>query len=295
MAYTSITQDTEGRKKLKSYFQRGDTPTEDNFAELIDLLATVSELKSEEALRASADNDLQNQINVRDQRISALNSLTGMPSGATKLGSFTGGIISDQSDIYTALQAIETYIEETRSQLQSNDTDIADLRTDITNLSTHSSRIASLEANIGLDSFTFACSAETGNISTGTVCTFRMPYDYSLVDVRGALTSASSSGNTSFTVAVNGSNVTNQIDLGVGAKTTYSAGAASSLVGINSSPIGITMDSEITVNVSSAGTGASGLKVTLVGSLGATTITSSDGNITFPITFPYGTTLTTIS
>lgn len=158
-----------------------------------------------------------------------------------------------------------------------------------------SSRVSNLEANIGLDSFTFACSAEIGNVSTGTVCTFRMPYDYSLVDVRGALTSASSSGNTSFTVAVNGSTVTSQIDLGVGSKTTYSAGASSSLLGVNSSPVGIVMDSEITVNVSSAGTGASGLKVTLVGALGATTISSSEGNVTFPISFPLGTTLTTIS
>ncbi|QDP67158.1 MAG: hypothetical protein Unbinned3806contig1000_31 [Prokaryotic dsDNA virus sp.] len=286
-----MTTDTTTRDLLKSYFQYGDTPTEAQFADLINKLATVVELQAEEdariaadtaetSARVAADNALDAKITSNDAEFSAIHALLGTLSLAQNLGTFTGGTIPDSSTVKSALQSIETYIET--------------LATSAT-VSGHNSRIASLEANIGLDSFTFACSAEIGNVSTGTVCTFRMPYDYSLVDVRGALTSASSSGNTSFTVAVNGSNVTNQIDLGVGSKTTYSAGAASSLVGINSSPIGITMDSEITVSVSSAGTGASGLKVTLVGSLGTTTITSSDGNITFPITFPYGTTLTTIS
>jgi len=43
--------------------------------------------------------------------LTELITLTGLPSGSTTLGSFTGSIISDNSTILQALQQLETYIE----------------------------------------------------------------------------------------------------------------------------------------------------------------------------------------
>ena len=328
-----MTTDSATRDILKSYFQYGDTPTEAQFRELIDGLATVVELQAEENARIAADDteraariakdyDLEAHIELRDDELDAIHVLLGTSANDTNLGSFNGSTLGDTSTVKAALQAIETYIEETRSQLQSNDTDIADLRTDLdaeisatntditnltnnlnseigttnTEIAAHETRISTLEATTILDSFIFACSSETGDIGTGIKSTFRMPYGFTCTEVRASLVANTASSPVELKVLVDGTAITDQVEIAAGSTTTYQAGVPSTfLIGQNSSPVPITMDSEVKVNVLSAPAGASGLKVTLVGYVGTCSINIQGGTIAFPITFPLGTTNTLIT
>lgn len=54
---------------------------------------------------------LTGEVGLMDDRIDALVALSGRPSGATHLATFTGNIIPDNVSIKTALQALETSIE----------------------------------------------------------------------------------------------------------------------------------------------------------------------------------------
>lgn len=335
-----MTTDSATRSLLKSYFQYGDTPTEAQFAELIDKLATVVELQAEEDARIAADtaetnariaadNALDARIVSNDAELADIHTLLGTSANDTNLGSFNGSTLGDTSTVKAALQAIETYIEETRSQIQSNDDDIADLRTDLnaeisatntdianlnsditnltndlnseiattdTEIAAHESRILDLESTIPLDSFIFACSSETGDIGTGIRSTFRMPYAFTCTEVRASLVANTASSPVELKVLVDGAAITDLVDIAVGSTTTYQAGVPSDfLIGQNSSPVSISMDSEVEVNVLAAPVGASGLKVTLVGYVGDCSLSIIDGNITFPITFPLGTIRTQIS
>ena len=83
-----MTTDTTTRDLLKSYFQYGDTPTEAQFADLINKLATVVELQAEEDARiaadtaetnarVAADNALDAKITSNDAEFSAIHALLG--------------------------------------------------------------------------------------------------------------------------------------------------------------------------------------------------------------------------
>ena len=334
---SDIPVDNTTRSMLKSYFQYGDTPTEAQFASLIDSLATVVELHSEESQRKAAiqaetdariqrDNDLEAQITSNDQAIAAALTILGRSETDTDLGSFTGSTLGDTSTVKAALQAIETYIEETRAQLtaESNLRDMmfSQIQTDLQNeidetdeeitnltekidgeisdtnteIADHETRISTLEATTILDSFIFACSSETGDIGTGVKSTFRMPYGFTCTEVRASLVSNTASSPVELKVLVDGTAITDTVQIAAGSTTTYQAGVPSTfLIGQNSSPVPITMDSEVKVNVLSAPTGASGLKVTLVGYVGTCSINVQGGTIAFPITFPLGTTNTLIT
>ena len=317
-----MTTDTTTRDLLKSYFQYGDTPTEAQFADLINKLATVVELQAEEDARIAADtaetnariaadNALDARITSKEAELAAIHTLLGTSANDTNLGSFSGDILGDTSTVKAALQSIEAYIQDTRNQLESNDADIAALRSDVdantsnlsdeiattnTEIAAHETRISTLEATTILDSFIFACSSETGDIGTGVKSTFRMPYGFTCTEVRASLAANTASSPVELKVLVDGTAITDQVEIAAGSTTTYQAGVPSTfLIGQNSSPVPITMDSEVEVNVLAAPTGASGLKVTLVGYVGTCSISVLGGTIAFPITFPLGTTNTLIT
>lgn len=114
-----------------------------------------------------------------------------------------------------------------------------------------------------LESFIIAVGDETTAITTGTAkVTFRMPYAFTLVGLpRASLTTASSSGNPAIDINEAGASIfstTLTIDSGEKTSTT----AATPAVVSDSS---LADDAEITIDIDTAGTGAAGLKVTLIG------------------------------
>lgn len=111
------------------------------------------------------------------------------------------------------------------------------------------------------ESMTIAASDETTAITTGTAkVTFRAPYAMTLYQLpRASLTTASSSGNPAIDINVNGSSIFSTV-LTIDATETTSTTAATPAV---LSTTSIADDAQITIDVDTAGTGATGLKVTL--------------------------------
>ncbi len=109
-----------------------------------------------------------------------------------------------------------------------------------------------------------ACSDETTALTTGTAkVTFRMPYAFTLTDIRASLTTAQTSGNI-FTVDVNESGVSilsTKLTIDNTEKTSTTAATARVI-----SDTSLADDSEITIDIDQIGDGtAKGLKVYLIG------------------------------
>jgi hypothetical protein len=107
-----------------------------------------------------------------------------------------------------------------------------------------------------------AVSDETTAITTGTAkLTFRMPYAMTLTEVRASLSTTSSSGNPAVDVNKNGVSIfSTTVTIDAGEKTSTTAATPAVL-----STSALADDDEITIDIDTAGTGAKGLKVTLIG------------------------------
>lgn len=251
------------RNTLKSYFQAGDKPTESNYADLIDSFALEA--------------DIDSKFDAVNESIATTNA--DLATAKIKVDTNTASI----TDVLSRTVALEGLNVGPR---------LIDLEETETNVL---SRLSTLESNTNIDSFVVACSSDTGDLATGVVTTFRMPYAFTLVDVRGSLTAASAGSDVTFNLSKNGTVITSTVTIPAGSKTT--GVNTGSLLGENSAPIRLEMDDEIVVNVlgiGSAGTTGSGLKVTLVGTAGLCQIVLIESPIVLPITFPMSLYTTTI-
>ena len=107
-----------------------------------------------------------------------------------------------------------------------------------------------------------AVSDETTSITTGTAkVTFRMPFAMTLTAVRGSLSTASSSGNPAIDVNEGGVSIfSTTLTIDANEKTSTTAATAAVI-----SDTALADDAEITIDIDTAGTGAKGLKVSLIG------------------------------
>ena len=113
------------------------------------------------------------------------------------------------------------------------------------------------------ESFCFAISDETTAMTTGTAkVTFRMPYAFTLTGIRGSLNTASSSGSPIWDVNEAGTSImtTNKILIDASEKTSVTAVTAPTIT-----DTALADDAEITADVDTAGTGAKGGKICLIG------------------------------
>lgn len=103
---------------------------------------------------------------------------------------------------------------------------------------------------------------ETTALTTGTAkVTFRMPFAMTLTAVRASLTTASSSGDPTFDINESGATV-------LGTKLSVDANERTSTTATTAATItdsALADDAEITIDIDTAGTGAAGAKVTLIG------------------------------
>ena len=111
-------------------------------------------------------------------------------------------------------------------------------------------------------SLVIAIGDETTVLAIGTSkVTFRLPHAVTLTEVRASLTTESSSGNPTFDVNENGASILStklSIDAG---ETTSTTATVPAVISTNS----LADDAEITIDIDSAGVGAAGAKVTLIG------------------------------
>jgi len=107
-----------------------------------------------------------------------------------------------------------------------------------------------------------AVSDETTAITTGAAkFTFRMPWAMTLSSVRASLSTASTSGNPAIDVNEGGVSIfSTTLTIDANEKTSVTAAVAAVI-----SDATLADDAEITIDVDTAGTGARGLKVSLIG------------------------------
>jgi hypothetical protein len=121
----------------------------------------------------------------------------------------------------------------------------------------HVHPVAGSPAQIGV-----AVSDETTAITTGTAkLTFRMPFAMTLTSVRASLNTASSSGNPAIDVNEGGASIfSTTLTIDANEKTSTTAATAAVI-----SDSALADDAEMTVDIDTAGTGAKGLKLWLIG------------------------------
>lgn len=109
---------------------------------------------------------------------------------------------------------------------------------------------------------TVAVSDESTALTTGTAkITFRMPYAMTLSGVRASINTVSSSGIVTVDINESGSSIlSTKLTIDEGEKTTTTASTPPVI-----SDTALADDAEITIDIDVAGTGAKGLKVTLIG------------------------------
>jgi hypothetical protein len=108
-----------------------------------------------------------------------------------------------------------------------------------------------------------AVSDEETAVTTGTAkVTFRMPFAMTVTAVRASLTTASTSGNPTFDINEGGTSIlgANKLSIDANEKTSTTAATATSI-----SDSALADDAEITIDIDTAGTGAKGAKVYLIG------------------------------
>ena len=117
-------------------------------------------------------------------------------------------------------------------------------------------------AATGTESFIIACSNETTTLTSGNnKVRFRMPYALTLTGVRASLSVTSSSGAPQFDINESGTSILSTklfIDAGEGTSTTAATAAVIS-------DTALANDAEMSIDIDSAGTGAAGCKITLLG------------------------------
>lgn len=114
------------------------------------------------------------------------------------------------------------------------------------------------------ESLMLAVSDESTAITTGTgKLTFRMPFAASMTALpRANLNTPSSSGNPAIDINKNGTSIfSTTLTIDSGETTSLTAATAAVLA---SSPTTFSDDDEITIDIDTAGTGAKGLKITLL-------------------------------
>lgn len=105
-------------------------------------------------------------------------------------------------------------------------------------------------------------SDETTNITTGNAkVTFRMPFAMTVTAVRASLSTASSSGIPTFDINEGGISIlSTKLTIDAGEKTSTTAATAAVI-----SDSSLANDSEVTIDVDVAGTGARGAKIYIIG------------------------------
>ena len=112
-------------------------------------------------------------------------------------------------------------------------------------------------------SFVIACSDETTAIdSTGTKCTFFMPFGYTIQSVRASLTTTSSSGTPTIDISEDGTSIMTTTKITIDPGDLLSTESAVQPVLTDSV---LADESKITIDVDVTGTDSTGLKVYIIG------------------------------
>jgi len=192
------------------------------------------------------------------------------------------GTLTNEAGLYSALSDVSNFLQ-TGDVLAGDD--ITDASIDATEMASDSINLDELddgadspvagealfvatgatdvEYKFITESFCMAISDETAAITTGTAkLTMRMPYAFTLTEVRGSLNTVSSSGAPIFDIHESGTTImtTDKILIDVSEKTSETAATAPTIT-----DTALADDAEITFDIDTAGTGAKGAKICMIG------------------------------
>ena len=172
----------------------------------------------------------------------------------TTLARVSGGVASIEGKSIALNGTGETWTTGTIELGNASDTTIA--RTSAGLITVEGKKLSPTE------SFCVAASDETTALTTGTAkVTFRMPYAFTLTSIRASLNTVSSSGLPAFDVNEEGVSVfSTTLTVDASEKTSTTAATAAVI-----SDTSLADDAEMTIDIDTAGTGAKGAKICLIG------------------------------
>ena len=163
--------------------------------------------------------------------------------------------------VLDANNTVVTYGTAVLADYGSNNKEASDLSVTPSNYKAAFATDGTLIEVSNIDAMVVACSDETTDIATGTAkVTFRAPFAMTITGVRASLATASSSGTP--TVDINEAGVSilgTKLSIDANEKTSTTAASAATIT-----DTAIADDAEITIDIDAAGTGAKGLKVTIL-------------------------------
>lgn len=133
----------------------------------------------------------------------------------------------------------------------------------VANGGTGASTASAARTNLDIkESLVIAVTDEDTTLTSGTgKVTFRMPYAFTLTEVRASLKTAASSGTVTVDINESGTTVlSTKLTIDSGEKTSTTAATPAVI-----SDASLADDAEMTIDIDNAGTGATGLKVVLIG------------------------------
>ncbi len=214
---------------------------------------------------SGSNNTASDNHDMNSNKIINLTDPTGNQDAATKKygDDNWGGAVTIATEAAAAAALVsETNAATSETNAATSETNAATSETNAATSETNAATSATAAANSAKTVFMIAVTGEAQVLTTGTAkVTFRMPFALTLTAVRASLTTTSSSGIPTFDINETGSTILST-KLTIDASETTSTTADAAVV---ISDTALADDAEMTIDIDTAGTGAAGAKIYLIG------------------------------
>lgn len=216
---------------------------------------------TQSTLTYAATTDIDFSVNAGYRMLALTGNVTFTTSNKAAKAQVTIRVAADATERTLTFPAEWIWVSTKPTTIPANGVGMLILRCEST---TEGSVYASwgIDAGSLMEELVIAVGDETTDITTGTAkVTFRMPFAMNVTEVRASLATASSSGNPTFDINEGGTTIlSTKLSIDSGEKTSTTAATPPVI-----SDAALADDAEITIDIDTAGTGAKGPKIVLIG------------------------------